>query len=258
MKALYFQCNSGISGNMTLGALSELVDESDYLLNELNKLNFDGYHVEVSKKTKNGISGTYVDVILENHDDDHNHNHAHHHGHRNLSDVNKIIDESNIDEKAKILAKSIFLRVAQAESKVHDKPLAHVHFHEVGAIDSIVDIVGTAILIEKIKPDVIYSSIVNDGYGFIQCAHGTIPVPVPATSEIFAGSNVISRQIDIDTELVTPTGAAIIAELASKFGVMPAMRIDKIGWGCGLKELKIPNVLKVILGEVVESDDKKI
>ena len=129
-----------------------------------------------------------------------------------------------------------------------------MHFHEVGAIDSIVDIVGTAILINKINPDRIISSVVNDGYGFIECAHGTMAVPVPATSEIFAASNVKFRQIDIDTELVTPTGAAIIAELAEDFSTLPAMVTEKIGWGTGSKELKIPNVLKVYYGEMQEEN----
>ena len=124
-----------------------------------------------------------------------------------------------------------------------------MHFHEVGAIDSIVDIVGTSILINKIKPDKIISSIVNDGYGFIECAHGTISVPVPATSEIFAASKVRFKQIDVDTELVTPTGAAIIAELAEEFGMLPSMEVKKIGWGAGTKDLIIPNLLKVYYGE---------
>ncbi|MCD7949488.1 MAG: nickel pincer cofactor biosynthesis protein LarC [Erysipelotrichaceae bacterium] len=246
MKVLYFDCASGISGNMTLGALLELTGDEGYLLNELNKLHVDGYHIYISKTKKNGITGTYVDVHLEH---DHHHEHHHHHEHRNLYDVNHIIDSSDIDEEVKNLAKRIFLRVAKAESKVHNEPLENVHFHEVGAIDSIVDIVGTAILINKIKPDKIYSSIVNDGYGFIECAHGTISVPVPATCEIFADSDAKTRQIDIDTELVTPTGAAIISELACSYGTQPTMNIQKIGWGCGSKDLKIPNVLKVMLGE---------
>ena len=266
MKALYFDCSSGISGNMTLGALMELIDDPNYLVNELKKLNVDGYHIHISKTKKNGITGTYVDVHLEHdvhdHDHDHEHHHDHehthehdhehhhHHEHRNLFDVNKIIDDSDIDPKAKNLAKRIFMRVAKAESKVHNETLENVHFHEVGAIDSIVDIIGTAILLCKINPDVIYSSVVNDGYGFIHCAHGMISVPVPATSEIFAASNVISRQIDVDTELVTPTGAAIIAEIASSYGMMPAMNVQKIGWGTGTKDLVIPNVLKVTLGEI--------
>lgn len=266
MKTLYFDCSSGISGNMTLGALLEIVGDEKYLLEELKKLNVDGYKIEISKQVKNGITGTYVDVILEHeqhhhnhehnyeHENDHGHEQHHHHEHRNLYDVNTIIDNSSLDENTKDLAKRIFLRVAKAESKVHNKSLDEVHFHEVGAIDSIVDIVGTAILINKINPDRIISSVVNDGYGFIECAHGTMVVPVPATSEIFAASNVKFRQIDIDTEIVTPTGAAIIAELAEDFTILPAMIIEKIGWGTGLKDLKIPNVLKVYYGEMQEEN----
>lgn len=259
VKILYFDCSSGISGNMTLGALTEIIGDENYLINELKKLNVDGYKIEISKKVKNGITGTYVDVILEHehhHDHgEHEHEHHHHHEHRNLNDINKIIDESSLDERVKDLAKKIFIRVAKAESKVHNKPLEEVHFHEVGAIDSIVDIVGTAILINKINPDKVISSIVNDGYGFIECAHGKMAVPVPATSEIFVSAGVKFRQVDIDTELVTPTGAAIIAELSDEFKVMPGMKVEKIGWGAGYKDIEIPNVLKVYLGEIEEKED---
>ena len=258
MKTLYFDCSSGISGNMTLGALTEIIGDENYLINELKKLNINGYKIKISKKIKNGITGTYVDVMLDEiHEDGHNRNEEHHHLHRNLEEVNKIIDSSNLEIETKELAKKIFLRVAEAESKVHNKPISEVHFHEVGAIDSIIDIVGTAILIKKINPDKIISSIVNDGYGFIECAHGTMAVPVPATTEIFANSNVRFRQIDVDTELVTPTGAAIIAELAQKFELLPKMHIEKIGWGAGYKDLKIPNVLKVYLGETEDIQENE-
>lgn len=145
MKTLYFDCSSGISGNMVLGALIEILGDERYLLEELKKLNIDGYKIEISKKVKNGITGTYVDVILEhkhehNHEKEHEHTH-HHHEHRNLHDVEKIIDDSLLNSKVKELAKKIFIRVAKAESKVHNKPIEEVHFHEVGAIDSIIDIV---------------------------------------------------------------------------------------------------------------------
>ncbi len=267
MNTLYFDCASGISGNMVLGALLDIVEDENYLQEELKKLKVDGYKIEISKKVKNGITGTYVDVVVDGKDEyghihnleghhehenkhEHEHDGHHHHEHRNLKDVNEIIDNSSLKENVKDLAKKIFLRVAKAESKVHNKPLEEVHFHEVGAIDSIIDIVGTAILIDKINPDKIISSIVNDGYGFIECAHGTMAVPVPATSEIFASANVKFRQIDIDTELVTPTGAAIISELAEEFTTLPTMTIEKIGWGAGYKDLKIPNVLKVYYGKV--------
>ncbi len=284
MKTLYFDCSSGISGNMVLGALTEIIGDEDYLIRELDKLHLDGYEIEISKKEKNGINGTYVDVIPDgkdeyghyhhhhhhhghehshdhHHSHDHEHSHDHHHSHdhehkhnhthvhRNLDDVNAIIDNSTLEEPVKDLARRIFLRVARAESKVHGKDLSEVHFHEVGAVDSIVDIVGAAILLDKIKADRIISGIVNDGHGFIECAHGTMSVPVPATSEIMADAGVMFRQIDVDTELVTPTGAAIIAEIAEEYAPLPAMNIRKIGWGAGKKDLKIPNLLKVYLGE---------
>ena len=263
MKILYFDCSSGISGNMTIAALLEIVNDNEYLLNELKKLNINGYKIEISKKVKNGITGTYVNVLLDQHhhhkhnehDTTDHHTHLHGHEHRNLSDINKIIDNSSLNDEVKKLAKQIFLRVAKAESKVHNKSLEEVHFHEVGAIDSIIDIVGTAILINKINPDKIISSTVNDGYGFIECAHGTMSVPVPATSEIFSSSNVKFRQIDIDTELVTPTGAGIIAELATDFIPLPEIKVEKIGWGAGSKDLKIPNVLKIYYGNIEDRKD---
>lgn len=251
MKTLYFDCSSGISGNMTLGALLEIVGDTSYFLEELKKLQLDGYQIKISKKVKNGITGTYVDVLLE---EEHHHSPIHHnHEHRNLKEIFTIIDNSQIEKTSKALAKKIFYRVAEAESKVHGKPIEQIHFHEVGAIDSIIDIVGTAILIQKIHPEKIIASVVNDGYGFIQCAHGKMTVPVPATSEIMASSKAKFRQIDIPTELVTPTGAAIIAELATQFTMLPTMKIEKIGWGAGLKDLQIPNVLKVYYGEIEET-----
>lgn len=246
MEILYFDCSSGISGNMVLGALTEIVDDETCLINELKKLDVDGYRIKVTKRVKNGITGTHVDVIVDDKDE-------YGHIHRSLDDINTIIDNSSLNDNIKNLAKRIFQRVAKAKSRVHNKPLSEVHFHEVGAIDSIVDIVGAAILIDRIHPDRIIASIVNEGYGFIECAHGTMSVPVPATSEIFVAAGVKFRQIDIDTELVTPTGAAIIAELAQDFVSLPAMVVKKTGWGAGTKELRIPNLLKVYLGTIDQS-----
>lgn len=259
MKVLYFDCASGISGNMTLGALLEIAGNKEYLLAQLATLKIEGYKIEITKKIKNGITGTYVDVILEKENlQNHHIQKQHSHMHRNLKDIDTIIENSQIETKSKELAKRIFLRVAKAESKVHNKPIEEVHFHEVGAIDSIIDIVGTAILINQIHPDKIISSVVNDGYGFIECAHGKMSVPVPATSEIFASAGVKFRQIQIDTELVTPTGAAIIAELATQFTWLPTMEVKKIGWGVGSKELNIPNVLKIYSGEIEEVSEEEV
>ncbi|MGE4213844.1 MAG: LarC family nickel insertion protein [Anaerotignaceae bacterium] len=283
MKVLYFDCFAGISGDMTLGALLDLGINKDKFIEEISKINVEGFKIEFGRVDKNGINAFDVDVIIDGfeeehdhlhhkedeyfHEHEHEHHHHHDHGHkhhhdehhhhhphvhRNLFDVNKIIDESTISDNAKDLAKKIFMRVALAEAKVHGKAIDEVHFHEVGALDSIVDIIGTAICIDLLKPDKIYASVVNDGYGFIMCQHGQIPVPVPATAEIFANSSVVSRQIDIEMELVTPTGAAIIAELPESYGVCPTMSVIKTGYGAGKRSSKIPNVLRVMLGEKVE------
>ena len=264
MKTLYIDCASGICGNMTLGAFTEIVGDEKYLINELKKLHVDGYKIEINKKDSHGITGTFVNVTVdgideyghEHHLHEHQHEHHHHHEHRNLFDINKIIDDSELNDNVKKLAKDIFMKVALAESKVHGKDLNEVHFHEVGAIDSIVDIVGTAILIDKIKPDQIIASTVNEGHGFITCAHGKMSVPVPATSEIFASQNVKFRQIDVDTELVTPTGAAIIATLVEKYDFMPEMKLEKVGFGAGSKDIGFSNILKVYYGETVEQKEK--
>jgi uncharacterized protein (TIGR00299 family) protein len=278
-KVLYFDCFSGISGDMTLGALIDLGVDKDKFMAEMSKLNVDGYEIKIGTAIKNGINATDVDVLLTNgefddhdhehehhhehdhnhehhhehsHDHDHHHEHHHAHVHRNFYDVSKIIDNSSINENAKELAKKIFMRVAKAEGKVHGKPIEEVHFHEVGALDSIVDIIGTAVLIDMIKPDMIVSSVISDGHGFIMCQHGKIPVPVPATMEIFADANVKVRTMDIENEMVTPTGAAIIAELSENFGQCPEMKILKTGYGAGKRSFEIPNVLRVVMGEIDE------
>lgn len=258
MKILYFDCSSGICGNMTLGALLDIIDDENYFFNEIKKLNLDGYKIEISKKESYGINGRYVNVIVDGKDEygnihHHEHNHHHNHKHRNLNDVNEVIDKSSLDDKTKILAKEMFLKVANAESKVHGKLIDEVHFHEVGAIDSIIDIVGTAILINKINPDIIVSSVVNEGHGFIECAHGKMSVPVPATSQIFTTENVRFKQIDVDTELVTPTGAAIISTLAKDYTIMPEMKLEKVGYGAGFKDIGYSNLLKVYYGEMTGS-----
>lgn len=252
MKVLYFDCFSGISGNMVLGALLELGVSLPYLEQELKKVNVDGYELKVSKVKKNGIGATYVDVVLED-----THAHLHHH-HRTYTDIIQIIDESGITENAKELAKAIFYRIAKAEAKVHQESIEQVHFHEVGAIDSIVDIIGASILIDKLNPDRIIASVVNDGHGFTFCQHGQIPIPVPATVEIFADAKVRSKQVDIDKELVTPTGAAIIAQLAAEYTNMPEMIVECTGYGAGKRDLLIPNVLRVVQGEVVVEKEDEI
>ena len=255
-KILYFDCSAGISGDMTLGALIDLGADKEQFLTELGKLHLDGYEIAFETTQRNAITATHVNVILTGqehmqeqvHDHEHTHEHGHGHFHRSFRDIRKMIQDSELSEEVKELSIRIFTRVAWAEAKVHHKDIEEVQFHEVGAVDSIVDIVGSAILISMIKPDRICASVVQDGHGFIHCQHGMLSVPVPAVCEIFADSDAVIRQIDVDTELVTPTGAAIISELADSFGMMPMMNIQKMGWGAGTKILKIPNLLKVTLG----------
>ena len=270
-KILYFDCSAGISGDMTLGALIDLGADKNAFLTELEKLHLEGYEIAFETTQRNAITATHVNVILTGqeqvHDHTHIHEHIHDHGHthehdhehhshdherghfhRSFRDIRQMIQNSELSKEVKDLSLRIFTRVARAEAKVHHKDMEEVQFHEVGAVDSIVDIVGSAILITMLKPDRICASVVQDGHGFVHCQHGMLSVPVPAVCEIFAESDALIRQIDVDTELVTPTGAAIISELADSFGTMPVMTIDKIGWGAGTKILKIPNLLKVTLG----------
>lgn len=270
MKILYLDCFSGISGDMTLGAFLDLGVKKETLLEGLKKLKVDGYKIEISTKGKNGIMGTDVDVILEEHThEDHSHDHHDHkvhdhshdhqednksHGHvhthdRNLHDIEALIDNSDLDEKVKQLSKDIFIKVAQAESKIHGRPIDEVHFHEVGAIDSIVDIVGAAICISALEVDKIISSPLHTGTGFVHCQHGMIPVPAPATLEILREAKVPYYSTGVPKELVTPTGAAIIATIVDEFGPMPEAEAVAIGYGTGKRDMKMANLLRMVLAE---------
>ncbi|MDR3585191.1 MAG: nickel pincer cofactor biosynthesis protein LarC [Desulfosporosinus sp.] len=248
MKVLYFDCFSGISGDMTLAALMDLgVDELSFR-RELDKLKLEGYTLVISKSIKNGITGMDVNVILTN-DVEEDHHHA-----RNLRNIEALIDESDISQGVKDFSKKVFSEIAAAEAKVHDKDIYEVHFHEVGAVDSIVDIVGTAICLDLLGVDRVYASKLHDGNGFIKCQHGTIPVPVPAVMEMLSGSGIPLIQTDINTELVTPTGMGIIKCLSLGFGSMPLMSIDRVGYGMGKRETGGFNALRLVMGTMDETD----
>lgn len=340
MKILYYDCFSGISGDMNLGALLDLGVDKAYLIRELSKLNIDGYKIEVSQDNRKGITGTKVKVNLDSedeiiedgkhalkghfseehanklsgkdythlpvhkndeqnhshtllscHDEQdqiHNHNHHehdhvayqnhkhiehthphehydkehdhHHHGnehdkknhvHRNLIDIEHIIENSGLSFEVKKLSKRIFLKVAEAEAKIHGKPLNEVHFHEVGAVDSIVDIIGAAICLDYLKVEKIMASSVELGGGFVKCAHGTFPVPAPATTEILKGVPVKLGAVNVET--TTPTGAAILAAVVDEFNDKKEFTISKVAYGIGHRDTIIPNVLRVFLGEVSEN-----
>ena len=256
MKVLYFDCFSGISGDMTIGSLLDLGIEEKELRSELSKLHLDAYEIKVEKKLKNGIMGTSFNVILSNeehhhhhHDNDnHCHDHDHHHNHRNLRDIEDIIDKSSLNDNVKNMSKKIFRIVAEAEGKIHGSTPEDVHFHEVGALDSIVDIIGTAICIDQLKPDKIVFSKLPFSRGFVKCQHGVIPLPAPATLEIVKGLPIYFS--DAPIELVTPTGAAIAKALGNEFGDMESMHIEKIGYGLGKGDYKVANALRTILFDI--------
>lgn len=262
MRILYYDCFSGISGDMNLGALLDLGIEEKYLIEELKKLNLNGYEIKVSRSIRKGIEGTKVDVSLQGHHhehttshakDEHSHNHeggmhSHdHHENRNLKDIENIIEDSKLSFEVKELSVKMFMKVAKAEAKVHGKPLYEVHFHEVGAVDSIVDIVGAAICICHLNVDKIMCSSIELGGGFVKCEHGIIPVPAPATVEILKGIPVKLGAVPFET--TTPTGAAILAACVNEFKDDNNFIVNKIGYGIGNRDTEIPNVLRVMLVE---------
>jgi pyridinium-3,5-bisthiocarboxylic acid mononucleotide nickel chelatase len=237
MKILSYDCFSGISGDMNLGAMIDLGVDKDYLTRELNKLNLKGWELVINRDQRHGISGTKVTVKQTRHE----------HAHRHLSDIEKIIDDSGLDLRTRELSKKIFMKIAVAEAKVHGIPEDHVHFHEVGAVDSIIDIVGAAICFNALDVDAVHVGPVELGGGFVKCDHGKLPVPAPATAEIIKGIPV--KKGGVDFEATTPTGAAIISTLGNFFGSDMQIKIEKTAYGVGQKDHHdVPNLLRVFLG----------
>lgn len=246
---LYFECNSGISGDMSVGALLDLGADKDVLEKALASMKLDNeFQYKITKQMVNAISTTDFDVILpehKHHEHNHEHNHEHHHEHRNLNDVNEIIDKAEISENAKNLAKKIFKIVAEAESKVHNKDISEIHFHEIGAIDSIVDIVSFAVLYDNLRPEKVYFSTLTEGQGTVTCQHGELSVPVPAVCEIVSKYEIPIKITNNQGEMITPTGAAIVASLYTGESLPEEFVIKKIGYGRGKRPYKNP-ILRVM------------
>lgn len=264
MDTLYLDIFSGLSGDMFLGALVDLGVDFKTLERELKKLKLDGYHLHVARKLKSGIEGVKFDVHLaaecDGHPHEHPHSHEHPHAHgghdhshdgsRNFAQIQQLIAASALSEWVKEKSVAVFRRVAVAEGKIHGLPPEQVHFHEVGAVDSIVDIVGACIGLELLgKPRVLAAPVV-EGTGFVKCAHGRMPLPAPATLEIFAARGVAVAQCEEPNELVTPTGAALLAEFAESFAPMRGLVARKVGYGLGTRDNRTrPNVLRAVLAE---------
>jgi len=256
MKVLYLDLFSGISGDMFLGALLDLGVDIRRLERELKKLKLTGYHLHATRRSKSGIEGVKLDVHLA-HAHDHHHDHDHHHTphrahhaeNRTFAEIRQLITKSRLSAWVKRKSVAVFERIAEAEGKIHGLPPAKVHFHEVGAVDSIVDVVGACIALELLgKPRVLAAPVI-EGAGWVDCAHGRFPVPAPATLAILGARGIGMTQCDEPHELVTPTGAALLAEFAESFGPMQNQTAEKIGFGLGTRENRSrPNVLRAVLG----------
>ncbi|MDD2219774.1 MAG: nickel pincer cofactor biosynthesis protein LarC [Desulfoplanes sp.] len=252
MNILYYDCFAGISGDMNLAAMIALGISPEYLQGELSKLGLDDeFSLKISEDTRKGIHGTRVDVILQGHhhtDDEHNHPHAH----RTLRDIESRIQSCALSDAVKATSMSIFMLVAEAEAKIHGKDIYEVHFHEVGATDSIVDIVGAAICFHELHVDEVWCSSVELGGGFVSCAHGIMPVPAPATTEILTGCPTTRGAVNKET--TTPTGGAILAVLTDRFTDSPRLTVTRTGYGIGHRDTAIPNLLRVHLARVEEHE----
>src|SRR5437588_2634067 len=238
MKTLYFDCYAGASGDMILGALVGAGVDPQALIEQLQMLVVGGWQIEFEKVDRSGINSTYAKVET-----------AHEHAHRHLGDILKIIYESHLNDRVKDRAARIFSRLGEAEAHVHNLPVEKIHFHEVGALDAIIDVCGAAICFELLGIQDFICSPLRVGFGMVAMAHGRFPIPPPAVAEILKGVPVYAG--DIEGEFVTPTGAAIITSVCDRFENVPAMKIEATGYGAGTRNPKgFPNALRVLLGEI--------
>jgi len=235
MKIAYFDCFSGISGDMILGALVDAGLEMERLKAELARLPLSGYTLSAQTVRKRGLRGTHVEVEVSEKGVE-----------RHLHEIEEIIEGSDLPGEVKSRGLAIFQRLAEAEAHVHGIPVERVHFHEVGAMDAIVDVVGAVIGLWLLGIERVYASPVHVGRGTVECAHGTLPVPAPATQKLLRWVPIYGR--DVDAELVTPTGAAILTTLVDGFGAAPPMQVEQVGYGAGSRDLPLPNLLRVSIG----------
>ncbi len=242
MKIAYFDCFSGISGDMCLGAIVGAGASCEELSSILHQLPVEGFDLRFEQVKRHGISAVNVHVDT-----------AREQPERHLSEIEKIIEDSELPQPVKDASKRVFGTLAAAEAAVHATTPEHVHFHEVGAVDAIVDVVGTVAGLYILGVDKVYVSPLPVGKGFVECAHGVLPLPAPATLSVLARKNIIVYGTDADAELVTPTGAAIAATLSEGCGPLPPMLVQSVGYGCGKREYDRPNLLRLVIGEAPAS-----
>ena len=280
MKTLYIECNMGAAGDMLLASLAELTGDVKACEDKLNSLGIPDVTYEFEKSVKCGIEGTHAHVAVHGveedehmhehahehevhehhheheHEHDHEHEEHHHHHHTHMSDIENIINGLNVSDKVKGDALAVYGLIAEAESKAHGKPITDIHFHEVGTMDAVADIVGVCVLLEQIGAGKIVVSPLATGFGQVRCAHGILPVPAPATASIIEGIPTYSG--DVEGELLTPTGAALLKHFADCFGTRPVMAIEKTGYGMGRKDFAKANMLRTFIGEADNESDKVV
>lgn len=254
MTTLYLECTMGAAGDMLLSALCELLPDPDKFIEDLNSLDIPSVRYSKNSSVKCGITGTHIDVSIGGiREDEHMHGHTHHHSHTGMHEIEHIIEKLSLPRNVKDDALSVYRLIAAAESRAHGCEVSQIHFHEVGTMDAVADIVGVCAAMNDLNPGKVIVSPINVGFGTVRCAHGTLPVPAPATAHILSGVPIYSGSIE--GELCTPTGAALIRHFADKFAAMPVMSVSKIGYGMGTKDFAAANCLRAMLGKTQDTAD---
>ena len=272
MKTLYMECNMGAAGDMLMSALYELLEDKQGFLDTMNSLGLPGVRVEAAPAVTSGIAGTHMKVTVHGEEEDehlHHHDHGHHHDHDHPHDhehhhhhhatpghIAGLIDHLPLPEEVRTHAKGVYDAIAQAEAKAHGCPVGEVHYHEVGALDAVADVAGVCYALYLLKPEKIVVSPIHVGSGTVKCAHGIMPVPAPATAALLAGVPTYGGQVQ--GELCTPTGAALLAHFAQSFGPMPVLSVEKVGYGVGTRQFEQANCVRAFWGESQEGGNGEI
>lgn len=256
MKTLYIECNMGAAGDMLMSALSELIPDQSGFIEKMNQIGLPGVKFTLQQSEKCGITGTHIGVEIFGHEEHEHHDHHGHHHHSDLASIEHIINHLSVSPWVRQQAMAVYNAIAQAESKVHGVPVSQIHFHEVGALDAVADVVGVCLLMEMLQPDRIVVSPIHVGSGTVKCAHGILPVPAPATAEILKGAPIYGGAVS--GELCTPTGAALLKHFAHQFGNMPVMSVQKIGYGMGCKDFERANCVRTMMGETANDSDEVV
>ena len=250
MRTLYLDCGMGASGDMLMAALAQIAPEGAKICDKINALGLPGVEANAQTVTKNGVTGLHIKVSVHGEDEAEMCGHHHKHEHRSLAGVCALIDSLALPEKVRDDARAVYTLIAQAEARVHGREAGEVHFHELGTLDAVADVTGVCLLMYELGVERVVASPLRLGYGTVKCAHGELPVPAPATALLLEG--VPAYGGDIEGELCTPTGAALVKYFADEFGALPEMTIERSGFGMGTRDYGRVNGLRAILGEAVE------